>query len=308
MIALLIAAALWAREDKGPFFGRNGDAFANTNVLRQEVSLRYGNAGMGGKKGVSITTPVAPSVMNDSLVVPRPYPDAAGETAADVDQKIVKTGSLDMLVENVSEAVEEMGSLAVQRGGFVQSSNVSEGGNGVYYGEVVVRVPVEAFESAMADLRSLATLVRSESANGQDVTEHYTDLEARLRNAEAQEKTYLDILKQAKNVEDILSVQERLGSIREQIETLKGRIRYLANTTSFSTISLTVSEEPVVRAPTKEFRPVTIVKAAFQTLVVVGQQAVAGMIWLVIVWGGILLPISFVTWLIYRVWKRRARR
>jgi hypothetical protein len=115
-------------------------------------------------------------------------------------------------------------------------------------------------------------------------------------------------LKQAKNVEDILSVQERLGSIREQIETLKGRIHYLTNATSFSTISLTVSEEPAVRAPTKEFRPVAIIKAAFQTLVVVGQEAVAGAIWLVIVWGGILLPMSFVAWFVYRAWKRRARR
>jgi hypothetical protein len=237
--------------------------------------------------------------------MPVPSP-TAGQTAADVDQKIIKTGTIDMLVEEVSGTASKIGGIAVDRGGYVQSSSVSEGGNGAYYGEVVVRVPVEKIESTMVDLRGLATLVRNESSNGQDVTEQYTDLEAQLRNAKAQEETYLAVLKQAKSVEDILKVQERLGAIRSQIESLQGRIQYLTNTTSLSTISVSLSEESVVRAPTKEFRPVAIIKAAFQALVVVVQDLIAGLIWLVIVWGGILLPIGLVAWLIVRAWKRRA--
>ena len=92
------------------------------------------------------------------------------------------------------------------------------------------------------------------ATTGQDVTEQYTDLEAQLRNAKAQEEVYLEILKQAKTVEDILLVQDRLGNIRAVIEGLEGRIKYLENATSYSTITVSLQEEPVVRAPTKEFR------------------------------------------------------
>ncbi|MFA5853850.1 MAG: DUF4349 domain-containing protein [Patescibacteria group bacterium] len=268
-----------------------------------EVGYTVGSFGIAND-AVKSTYESAPDFYGRMMPVPS---STAGQTAADVDQKIIKTGALELLVDDVSNTAAKIGGIAVDRGGYVQSSSITEGGNGTYYGNIVVRVPVEKFESTMADLRGLATLVRNESSNGQDVTEQYTDLEAQLRNAKAQEETYLEVLKQARSVEDILKVQERLGSIRAQIESLQGRIQYLTNTTSLSTISVSLSEEPVVRAPTKEFRPVTIIKTAFQTLVVVVQDLIAGLIWLVIVWGGILLPIGLVVWLIVRAWKRRVQ-
>jgi hypothetical protein len=229
----------------------------------------------------------------------------AGQTAAEVDQKIIKNGYLQLVVDKVAAATDSITKLAKDDGGFVQNSSTNVRADGTYSGDITVRVPVAKFDAAMADIQKLAVQVKSSNATGQDVTEQYTDLQAQLRNAQAQEQTYLAILKQAKNVQDTLAVQAQLGAIRSQIESLQGRIQYLANTTSYSTISVSLEEEPLVRAPTKEFRPWTIIKMAVQTLIETVQAIIAGLIWALIVWGGILLPLGLILYVIYRVWKRK---
>ena len=82
-------------------------------------------------------------------------------------------------------------------------------------------------------------------------------------------------------------------------------MKYLENATSYSTITVSLEEEPVVRAPTKEFRLGAIVRDAAQTLVNALQELVAGLIYAVIVWGGILLPIGLIAWIVWKIWKRR---
>ncbi len=240
-------------------------------------------------------------------IPPLPRP-TAGATAAEVDQKIIKNGNLSLTVGKVADAADRITQLAQSGGGFVQSSMVADRGDGTYRGEVSVRVPVAKFEEMMGEIKKLASFVRSETATGQDVTEQYTDLQAQLRNAQAQEQTYLEVLKQARSVEDILKVQAQLGAIRGQIESLQGRITYLGNQTSYSTISVTLEEEPNVRAPTRGFRPFAIVQEAAQELVATVQNIIAGLIWIVILWGGILIPLILVLWIIAKLWKRRAKR
>lgn len=237
---------------------------------------------------------------------PMPAP-TAGETAAEVDQKIIKTASLDLQVEDVPQAAKRAAELATERGGFVQGSSVSENGAGRKYGSVTVRVPAEKFEDLLGALRSLAKVVRNESISGQDVTEQYTDLAARLKNAKAQETTYLAVLAQAKTVEEILKVQRYLGDIRESIERYEGQMKYLTNRTSYSTVSVSFSEEPSVPVPGKEFRPGTAVKEAWRTLVALAQALVIFAIWFVIVGGALLLPLLLVIWLVVKLVKRLLR-
>ncbi len=244
-----------------------------------------------------------------SVMPPSPRPDypTAGQTAAEVDQKIIKNGYLQLVVGNVGESIAKITALAGQKGGFVQNSSVTERSDGTHYGQITVRVPSKDFEGAMSEIKSLATVVRNESSTGQDVTEQFTDLEAQLRNAQAQERTYLAVLDKAKTVEDILNVQGRLGQIRGVIESLQGRLKYLENVTSYSTINANLEEEPVVRLPTKEFRPLAAVKEAAQTLVEAAQQTLISLIWIVIVGGGLLLPFGLLALIVVYIVKKLRR-
>ncbi|MFH1089170.1 MAG: DUF4349 domain-containing protein [Candidatus Uhrbacteria bacterium] len=232
----------------------------------------------------------------------------AGSTAAEVDQKIIKTGYLDITVDAVDETVAKIVALATGKGGYTQDSSVSEREDGTKFGNITIRIPASEFENTLVEVKKFAVTVDTESANGQDVTEEYTDLESQLRNAQAQEAEYLNILKKAVTVDDILNVQSYLGQVRGEIESLQGRIKYLENQTGYSTISVSLSEESNLKIPSKEFRPWSSIKEAAQALVSVLQGLVITLIWLVILGGGVILPIILIIWLIVKLIKKVLKR
>ncbi len=237
----------------------------------------------------------------DRGLIPPEFEPTAGLTAAEVDQKIIKTGYLDLEVEDVSETSGKMSTLASSKGGFVQDSSVSEREDGTHYGSLTVRVPSAEFETTITEIKSYALVVTTESAQGQDVTEQFTDLEAQLRNAKAQEAEFLKILTRATTVEEILQVQSYLSTVRYTIESLEGRLQYIENRTSYSTISIELSEEPTIRIPTKDFRFGTIVREAGQALIAIGQLLATSLVWFVIVGGGILVPIGLFIWVAVKI-------
>lgn len=232
----------------------------------------------------------------------------AGQTAAQVDQKIIKTGSLDLAVGSVNETAAQLRALASGKGGYVQDASVNERADGTKFGSFTLRIPSKEFESIITEAKKLATLVKSETTAGQDVTEQYTDLQAQLRNARAQETEYLNILKKATSVQDILNVQQYLGSIRGTIESLQGRLQYLENVTSYATLSIILSEDTRLRAPSGGFRPLEDMRAAAQTLVLLAQALVTWLIWFVVIGVGILAPLTLVIFLVYRLIRRFVRK
>jgi hypothetical protein len=174
-----------------------------------------------------------------------PLAYGANASAAADDRKIVQTASLRLQVKEVGGGFEEVGRIASAAGGFVASSSFS------YQGEqqvasVTIRVPTDRYQDVLRDLRGLGEKVDTEASNASDVTEEYTDLAARQRNLEATEQQLLTLLGQARNVNEILQVQDRLNSTRGEIERVKGRMALLDKLTALSTI--TVHLRPVVPA------------------------------------------------------------
>jgi hypothetical protein len=102
-----------------------------------------------------------------------------------------------------------------------------------------------------------------------------------------------------------LSVQSYLGQVRGEIESLQGQIKYLENQTSYSTLSVSLSEEPTIKIPTKEFRPWSTIKEAGQALVAMFQNIAVGAIWLAILGGGLLLPIAIVILVVFWLVKKK---
>ena len=162
-------------------------------------------------------------------------------SSAPVQQMIVRTGSLNMVVDNIPTAMDKITRLAADLGGWVVSSNKYGTGKTVS-GAISIRVPEPAFSGAMTSLRGMAVEVTSESITGQDVSEEYSDLSARLKNLEAAESQLVEIMKKAEKVEDVLAVQRELTNVRADIEVTKGRMQYLEQTSSTSLISVQLQE------------------------------------------------------------------
>jgi hypothetical protein len=141
----------------------------------------------------------------------------------------------------VNAAMAQITSLAGTYGGFVVNSNVQENQNRLV-GTISIRVLSEHFNDVLTALRAMAVEVRSESTSGQDVTEEYTDLTAKLRNLEAAEAQLLKLMEQAGQVTDILEVQRELVKTRGEIEQTKGRMQYLEQSSDLAFIQVTLEQ------------------------------------------------------------------
>lgn len=222
---------------------------------------------------------------------------AIATTAANVEQKVIKTADLELEVHSAAESTSAIVDIATARGGFAGSSSVNEDAFGNKRGYVSIRVPVADFEAVLTDVKALADKVVSESSNGQDVTEEYTDVEARLNAAKAQEAQYLVILQSAETVGEILAVQEHLADVRAEVESLQGRINYLQNRTSMSTISVSMLETSRITIPAEKFVLSDEIRDAARMLILVFQKLVIALIWIVIVGG----PVAIISYSIYRI-------
>jgi hypothetical protein len=236
----------------------------------------------------------------------------AGTTDTQTTQQVIKTGEISLRVTDASKAVDDINALATGKGGFVESSSISDSGTGPRNAWVTIRVPVTAFDDAMKALKQIGVLVLDVSVHGQDVTQEFVDLNADLTNAKAEEQSYLDILKRTGSIEDVLAVTARLADVRGRIERLQGTQRYLENRTDLATIAVSLTEETRVEVPSRTWKPLEVVRTALSDLVASLQALVDFLIRLVIGLIGLLLPIALLTflsiWIIWKIAKAVIRR
>jgi hypothetical protein len=113
---------------------------------------------------------------------------------------------------------------------------------------MTIRIPAGKFAAALDEIRKTAGRVVTEQVKGQDVTEEFIDIEARLRATRALELQFMEIMKRATSVEEALNVQRQLASVRGDIEKIEGRKRFLENQASLSTIKLRVQTPAAISA------------------------------------------------------------
>jgi len=248
----------------------------------------------------------APSMMEDYKAAAPPSVYSYNATrdaisASDtISPKVIKTGSLGLVVDKVDQAVNEITTQTTTNGGFVQNSSVNENKQGVKYGYLTLRVPANNFETLIAKIKSLAKLVEREDINGREVTEEYVDLQASLTHNLAVEAQYLELLKRAQKVEEIIAVREKLDQVQGEIESLKGRLRYLDNQTEMSTITVNLSEEPQISLPQEKWQPWVVTKQAIKDLIIMLQNFVNRVIVFIFVILG-LIPYLILILIVYLI-------
>ncbi len=292
ILAIVVLAASW-------FVSSRGETRAAS------YAQSYGGVAesFGDMSERSLFTKLSADDVSLGMMPPIEEP-TAGPVGDDIEQRVIKNGSLSLIVESIPETLTSISATAEQHKGFTQNANAGERQDGVKYGSAIIRVPTENFNAAMADLKALAIHVREESVSADDVTEQYTDLQARLSAAKEEERAYLRLLDRAGSVADLLQVQRELSNVRARIESLQGQIQYLENQTDYSTISVSLEEEVVIQLPTKPFRPGSTFMRAVQMLVALAQWAVNAVIWLVVIGVGVGVPVGIVYVIVRKIRRR----
>jgi hypothetical protein len=151
---------------------------------------------------------------------------------------IIKTADLALEIESYDPWMTLVKERVEHFDGFIVSSSSRQAYENARKGELTLRVPQPRFEELLGVLKASAVKVNGEKVSGRDVSEEFFDLEARLANQKRTEKRFQEILKSAATVEDILAVERELSRVREQIERMEGRRRFLQDRVNLSTVNI----------------------------------------------------------------------
>ncbi len=249
------------------------------------------------------------TVSRNSIVLP-PSPEPPGFETGGGDEfipdepLIIRTANLSVVVDDVAVAAGNIASYAVEKGGFEVNRNIYKQGNG-WAGSVTIKIPSRSFDEGIDMIRGEGE-IKSQQTSGRDVTEEFVDVSAQLANLKATEEQFLEIMKKAFKIEDVLNVQRELSNVRSQIERMEGRKRYLETSASLSTITVHLStdpeELPVIDEDDK-WKPLAVVKDSARNLIGVFQSLANFVIWFVVyipLWALLVLLV----WLGKKVWFR----
>ena len=232
-----------------------------TRVLPTFIASRVRVSGVVGgvPGGIAAEKHGALSEMAFSMAPPATPPSSEDSS----DRKMIRTSSIEMIVQRPAEAAEKIRALAEREGGFLVSSEM-RGEQDATGASLTIRVPAARFEGVRAEIRKLGLRVETEKVEAQDVTRQYVDQEANLRNLRAEEAQYLGILKQAHTVKDTMEVSEKLSEVRGQIEQQQAEFSALSKQIETVAITVSLRGEAEARVFGLNWRPLYQMKMALR--------------------------------------------
>lgn len=186
------------------------------------------------------TTPYNEMEVQETVILSHSLsPDdiAKPETSKKEKQQIIKTAHLDFETDTLVKTHGKIMALVTQYEGSVQNDNSGKDYRRLYH-KMIVRVPSQHFDAMLASISDGVSYFDRREISQRDVTEEFVDITARLKAKRVLENRYLQLLKQAKNVKEMLEIERQLAFIREEIESRQGRLQYLKNQVSMSTVYL----------------------------------------------------------------------
>ena len=243
--------------------------------------------------------PMAEPAPDESMSRDKGYSDEGIDSTSsnvDVERLIIRNGRLTLEVEEVGEAMDKVTDIAAIIGGYVVSSYKYENEEGVS-GEISIRIPSERFDEAFDRLHQIAETVPYEHTDSRDVTEEYVDLRARLNKLEATELQYLELMKKAETVDEMLQVQRELSNVRGWIEQLQGRMNYLERVTEMALIDVSLNESGSLAGP---WSLLDTIKSAAHGVITFARGLLTVTIWIGL-FSWIWIPILI-------IWRRRSKK
>ncbi len=168
-------------------------------------------------------------------------PAEQSEQTISIDRKLIRNGQLDFKTTDVKNTKTEIEKIRKELNAYISSENENNYGDRIQYNQTI-RVPADQFDALIKSIEPLADKIENKSINTQDVTEEFIDVEARLKTKKELESRFREILKQAKTVEEIVSIESQIANVRAEIESIEGRLKYLQNQVSFSTLTVSYYE------------------------------------------------------------------
>ena len=255
-------------------------------VVAAGCSGRGGGADTAAGGAEAQVAPADAAASAKDRAAPATKPGSTGTATqirlVDLGNRIVRTATVELEVGEgrLNDTINRATDVVTRAKGIYVGSSTSVPGDDAASGQVSFRVPVDAFEPVLRELKGLGTY-RGERSSTEDVTNQYVDLNGQLAAWRAQERVYLRLLDRAKSIADVIAVQNQLQQVQSNIERLQGQLNHLEDQSSFSTIVLQLSE-PGAAGPAGQ--PQGRLARAWATAVsglgVMAAAVLVGVVWL----------------------------
>ncbi|MDU8884702.1 DUF4349 domain-containing protein [Yeosuana sp. MJ-SS3] len=156
---------------------------------------------------------------------------------ATYDKKVIKNSYLRFETEDLDKTYDKIIQFVKQNEGFIQNDNSNKSGNRLSR-NLEIRIPTSNFQKTIDSISRYVSFFDTKRISARDVTEEFIDLEARLKAKQTLEKRYLELLSKANSVKEMLEIERELSNIREEIEAKQGRLKYLNDQVSLSTLNI----------------------------------------------------------------------
>lgn len=158
------------------------------------------------------------------------------------ERKLIKNGRVAFEVNDLERTKKQIVATVSHYKGYISSDSQNEL-SGRINNHLTIRIPFQNFDSLLIGISKEIEKFDTKEIRISDVTEEFLDVQSRLKNKKALEKRYLEILKKAKTVDEILNVEKEIGKLREDIESAEGKLKYLTDQVSFSTLNVLIYKE-----------------------------------------------------------------
>lgn len=154
-----------------------------------------------------------------------------------IERKVIKRGDIRFQTGSIQETTDFITKTVNELKGYISSDNVYNSENRITQ-RLEIRIPASGFDDLLTRISLNARRIDSKSVQVQDITEEYIDIESRINTKKELENRFKEILLKAKTVEEIVSIEKELGTLRTDIEAIEGRLKYLKDQVSLSTLTV----------------------------------------------------------------------
>jgi hypothetical protein len=259
------------------------------------------------KKSEEAPPPSTVEQMKTSVQKDKQSGNIVTQNAQNIDvtkRMIIRTGSMSLEVEKFDDAEKTVADAVKKNGGYISNTTSSQNSSGKKQGTLVLKVPADKYDALIAEVSAVGK-VMSQNINANDITEEFIDLEARQKTQKELEQRLLKLLSEkTARLTDVVEVEQKLASVRQVIESIDGRLRYLKNQSDMSTLTLSLYEPALLQTSSGGgffYELGQGVKKGLRGF----TEILSGMITLLIALLPVIILVLIIIWIIRRIIKKK---
>jgi len=246
-VVLLIIGLIVVPRLRDKMAGATDSTLENINASFMDSSIADGVATSKSAdqfKGVEESNSSNDMMEARTDVATKPSPFSSNKEVQ--KRMVIQTAVMDIEVKNYEQAQTQLEKTLKRYNGYIVESNKNGSSEESLSGRMIIRLPQEHFQAFLSNVEGVSKKVNQRTVKGTDVTEEYVDIESRLKSKRVLEQRLIDFLNKSQTVENSLRISSELSNVQSDIESMLGRMKYLKDQTSLSTVELSISEEKVI--------------------------------------------------------------